>query len=152
MIFSSKASSKASSFPPLNSKGRAPRRNVCHELHKMKRVHPKGTTYLDVTPHEGTCAVQPGGARRVWGDPWRSREKEAPVHDIGERWMFRNPAVEIISSICFPPSLLYGRPDHAHPARKIWRCKLEDIKHDGLLISSVYVEVKFGEIHQTIGS
>ena len=74
------------------------------------------------------------------------------MHNIGERWMFGNPAVEIIGSICFPPSLFHGRPDHAHPARKIWRCKLEDIKHEWLIIFSAYVEVKFGEIHQTIWS
>jgi len=66
--------------------------------------------------------------------------------------MLRNPSVEMSSGIGFSTSLFHGYPDHGQPARNIWRGKLGNIKHDRLLISSVYAEVKFGEIHQTVGS
>ena len=59
--------------------------------------------------------------------------------------------MEVISSVGFSASFFHGFPNHAHPAREVWRGKLGDIKHDGFLISSVYEEVKFGEIYQTVG-
>ena len=85
-------------------------------------------------------------------DPRRGREQEGSVHNVGERGVSRNPAVEIAGSISFSASGFHSCLDHTHPARKIWWGKLEDIKRDGLLISSTYEEVKFGEIHQTVGS
>ena len=55
-------------------------------------------------------------------------------------------------SIRLSASLFYGFPDHAHPSRKVGWGKLEDIKHDGLQITSIYIEVKFGKVHQSVGS
>ena len=106
-----------------------------------------------IVPYKSTRAVQFGGVGMVWWEPRRSREQEAPVHDLGERWVFRNPPVEMVCSICFSASLVHSCPDHTHPPRKIrWReFKLGTIDLYAFFVFSIDVEVKFGKIDQTVG-
>jgi len=112
-----------------------------------------GTPYecQDVVPHKGTRAVQLSGAGMAWRDPRGSREIEAPVHDIGERWVVRNPAAKVISSVGFPPSLFHSLPDDTHPVGKVWGRELGHIKKYRSLISSAHDEGKFGKDYQTTG-
>ena len=58
------------------------------------------------------------------------------MHDVGIRWVFRKPAVNVISSVDFSPSLFHGLPNDTHPAGKVWRRELGDIKNQGFLIWS----------------
>jgi len=112
-----------------------------------------GTPYKcqDVIPHIGSRAVQSSGAGMACRDPRGSREVETPAHDVGERWVFRNPAGKVNSSVGFSPSLFHSLSDNTHPAGKVWRRELGDIENYRFLISSAYDEGKFGEIYQTTG-
>ena len=88
----------------------------------------------------------------VFWDPRGSREKEAPVYSIGERWMVRNPSAEVKGCVRISASFFYSLSNHTHPPRKVGWGKLEDIKHDGFLVTSGYIEVEFGENGQSVGS
>ena len=57
----------------------------------------------------------------------------------------------MISSVGFSPSLFYSLPNDAHPAGKIWRRELGNIKNHRFLIWSAYDEGKLGEIYQATG-
>lgn len=74
------------------------------------------------------------------------------MYNIGERWMFRNPSVEVKGSIRVSTSLFDGCPDHTHPSGKVGWSKLEDVKHHRLLVRSGHIKVVLGKTRQSVGS